>query len=203
MTPTLLGTSVAPTSTLGLGEVRPARSGDAFYAPPRRQAPRRHIHYADNFSPRSTQLILGDRNLAVLNRLLALPERWDGFRARPVTETAAKGAMTALFEVAHDGSLSPQVVPLVDGGVQLEWHAGGYSLEIEIDALGTRHYFAVNDRGDIVLNADPAESEVENLPGLVERLLADLTDLVRRAKTARGFSESRIVPIDVLARKRR
>ncbi len=181
MTTTLLGTRVAPTSTLGLREVRTASSGDAFYAPPR-QATRWKIDYAEGFSPPATQVVLGERNLAILNRLLALPEGWDGFRAMPVTQIAAKVAMTALFEVAHDGSLSPQVVPLVDGGVQLEWHAGGYSLEIEIDALGTRHYFAVNDRGEIVLNAEPADAKVEDLLGLVERLLAELTDLVRRAR---------------------
>lgn len=182
MITTLAGAPVALPSTLDRGAIREASPGELFYGPPEARAVQRLIHYVDGFAPGIKQATLGARSLALMNRLLALPESWDGFRARPVTGAAAVAAMSALFEVADDSSLASQIIPLPDGGVQLEWHAGGFSLEIEVDGAGSRHYFAANPQREVVLNADPAESGIEDLGGLVKRLLADLTDLVRRTR---------------------
>jgi hypothetical protein len=94
-----------------------------------------------------------------LNDLLRLPDRWDGARAHRVTLEAASAATFAAFAVARDSKLSPQVFPLIDGGLQLEWHAAGLALEIEIDASGEGHVLAIDDNGAELINdefsADP------------------------------------------------
>lgn len=177
---TLLSGPVAPSSTLVLSAPTAAPSGDAFH---RRPVPgsSRKIDYVTSFVPPADRKVLGELALARLNDLLQLSRGWDGFRARPVTDAAAVTAIKTLFAVANDHSLAPQIVPLVDGGVQLEWHAGGFSIEIEVDGSGDAHYLAVNAEGEIVVDEEATTSRTIDLPELTGVLLERLSGLVRRA----------------------
>lgn len=177
---TLLSGPIAPSSTLGGLAPRTTSSADAFHRP---QVPgsTRKIDYAPGFVPPAEQRVLGELGLARLNDLLDLPPGWDGSRARPVTDAAALSAMKTLFAVANDRSLAPQIVPLVDGGIQIEWHAGGFSIEIEVDGSGDAHYLAVNAAGQAVVDEEAATSRITDLPGLTGMLLEQLSGLVRRA----------------------
>jgi hypothetical protein len=71
-----------------------------------------------------------------LDRLLNLPEGWDGDHAKTVLPTTAILAMQVLGLVAGDVTPAPHVFPLPDGGIQLEWLINGNGLEIEISPNG-------------------------------------------------------------------
>lgn len=59
-----------------------------------------------------------------INMLRELQPDWDGHRGRPPTEAALKTASNIV------------VVPLSYGGLQIEMHAGGMDIEIEINSDG-------------------------------------------------------------------
>jgi hypothetical protein len=88
-----------------------------------------------------------------VNGLLHLRAGWDGRRALPLTDAAINQAIALLFAVATDLSLPPQIFPLPDGGLQMEWHAG-QSIEIEVDGSGGAHVLVADDGGELVMNQD-------------------------------------------------
>jgi hypothetical protein len=90
--------------------------------------------------------------------LLRLPHGWDGRRACRVTERAIGSGIELVFAVAGDLSLPPQIFPLPDGGIQMEWHAGE-SVEIEIDPAGDAHVLVTDEGGHIVLNEEIIERD--------------------------------------------
>lgn len=70
------------------------------------------------------------RAIARLNHLLALEHDWDRDGAMPVSQVAAEWAVRLIGEAAQRGAPEPDVVPDVDGGLQVEWHVRGIDLEI-------------------------------------------------------------------------
>jgi hypothetical protein len=87
-----------------------------------------------------------------INALLRLPEAWNGRQSRQITFEAAQAAVFAAFAITKDTKLGPQIFPLADGGLQLEWHAAGLDLELEIDAVGEAHVLAVDPNGTELIN---------------------------------------------------
>lgn len=59
-----------------------------------------------------------------LEVLANLKQGWDGYDGRPITEQAMNAARHLAF------------VPMNNGGVQIEFHAGGIDFEIEIQPDG-------------------------------------------------------------------
>ena len=54
---------------------------------------------------------------------------WDGYRAHPLTDESVEAVRRFLrYSVA--------IVPTVNGGIQLEWHAGDVNMELEYDSDG-------------------------------------------------------------------
>lgn len=76
------------------------------------------------------------RTVARLNSLLDLRDGWDGHRAHAVTIPATEATVRVLASLMDETSAPPQLFPLPDGGLQIEWHVGGNSIEVEIDAGG-------------------------------------------------------------------
>jgi hypothetical protein len=93
-----------------------------------------------------------------LNALLRLRLGWDGYRAQPLSMDAVEAAVDVLFGMADDLSLPPQLFPLPDGGIQMEWHADGEDLEIEVDPAGSAHVLASDASGLVVVDAELAPS---------------------------------------------
>lgn len=71
-----------------------------------------------------------------MNAVAVLEKGWDGDRARPVTAHAAESALQVLQETMAPQTVAPAVVPVADGGLQLEWHLRGVDLEIYVEADG-------------------------------------------------------------------
>lgn len=94
----------------------------------------------------------GARLAEELNRLLALPPRWDGDTADEVKAEAVAEAIRVLASVASVDTIAPQLFPLADGGIQIEWHVGGNDVEIEIDGSGSVYVLATRSTGDTVVD---------------------------------------------------
>ena len=74
--------------------------------------------------------------LGRLQHLIALRPNWDSYGARPIDPNAVVFALEFLrTSLPHDGK-APQIVPTSTGGLQLEWHANGVDLEVEVDPSG-------------------------------------------------------------------
>ena len=70
-----------------------------------------------------------------LGRFLSLGENWNGYGENAITAQAVVRTMNLLTRVAMDGP-EPAVVPMSDGGIQIEWHYGGTEIEVEVPSDG-------------------------------------------------------------------
>lgn len=66
-----------------------------------------------------------------LGQYLSYGENWNGYGERAITGHAVLRTVSLLTKVAMDGP-EPAVVPMSDGGIQIEWHYGGTEIEIEV-----------------------------------------------------------------------
>lgn len=72
-----------------------------------------------------------------LRYVASLPPNWAGGRCARVDSRLLPVAFRIIAEVVPSRpEYVPQVVPTVQGGLQLEWHLGGFDLEVSIDATG-------------------------------------------------------------------
>ena len=76
-----------------------------------------------------------------LSEVISLPIGWDGYRGRPTSLHAVVTALTFLWSAITRETPAPSVVPLSDGGIQLEWHQKGWDLELEASMLGAAELF--------------------------------------------------------------
>ena len=107
------------------------------------------VVHVDSYSPASSSLTSGVRAPVVTMRvgfaaawfsdaivrlegLATLASDWDSYGAKPVAAdmTMAAVRFLASVAVASPGVHEPSIVPLSDGGIQVEWHRGGIDLEI-------------------------------------------------------------------------
>jgi hypothetical protein len=92
-----------------------------------------------------TFVVTADRELLatdwierVLNdavELLELPREWDGPRSRIIEPRVIEMLIVdVLPKIMPPGrnAVAPQLVPTREGGVQVEWHRGGWDVEIEL-----------------------------------------------------------------------
>jgi hypothetical protein len=114
-----------------------------------------------------------------LNDLLRLRTGWDGRRGQPPTPAAVDSAIDVFATVGAD-AFPPQLFPLSDGGLQLEWHAGA-SVEIEVDASGAVHVLAADENDQIVINDEMGPGDTQ----MLDRVRASLSDLTARLARAR------------------
>ena len=93
------------------------------------------------FAPGAT-LLPADRDLSGavqervdhrLERLLALGSGWDGADARRLDPDALTTAARVIAAGISAGLPEPELFPVPDGGVQVEWRAGPVELELEIE----------------------------------------------------------------------
>ena len=75
-----------------------------------------------------------------LFQLLALPRDWDSYGSPPPSEVAITAGVRLILGIDLDHFVSPRVVPVSGGGVQLEWSLGSREVEIEIDDEGSVEY---------------------------------------------------------------
>ena len=71
-----------------------------------------------------------------LAELMRLPRDWDSYGGVAVNQRSAARALWFLSRSLERDSDAPWVVPLGDGGVQLEWHRPGFDVEIVFSESG-------------------------------------------------------------------
>lgn len=76
--------------------------------------------------------------------LASLEEDWDGYRARPIDSLALRRA-EQIVQALGEGLPTPNVLPIPDGGVQLEWTAGPVELELEVQPAPGALVFVCDD----------------------------------------------------------
>ncbi len=81
--------------------------------------------------------------------LLQLPRNWDGYGAVQVREPIVRKALLMLVGVMEDDAPAPSVVPLSDGGIQVEWHRRGRNLEIEFPAIESPSFYYYEDGSEV------------------------------------------------------
>lgn len=110
--------------------------------------------------------------LQSLDELSAFKANWDGYGAAPLSSgnlDAAKRFVESLF----DNAPTPKVVPMTRGRVQLEWHRGNRSLELEFENPTTVHFLQWDsDRGLETEDTVPAR-QAGFLMGLVNWFMAE------------------------------
>ena len=80
---------------------------------------------------------LVERARGTLRQLTALEEGWDGYDGLPTLPRVAEHTQLFLEQVEACTSVAPDLVPLPNGGVQLEWYIGEVEIEVEIEPDGT------------------------------------------------------------------
>ena len=69
-----------------------------------------------------------------LCRFLELPVGWDGYNGRPLRHDTGMFTLQLLSNVLLASTPTPHIVPISDGGVQVEWHQNQLDVELYISA---------------------------------------------------------------------
>ena len=89
--------------------------------------------------------------------LLELPPGWNSYNARPIRKENVTFALDVLAHTMRADTPVPNVIPMVRGGVQLEWHTAGINLEVSIYSPTELRFIAE----DVRSSADPVEGEFD------------------------------------------
>ena len=109
--------------------------------------------------------------------LLGLPENWDSYGAQPVKPESVLFALEFLLSTTNEKVPEPSIVPISNGGLQIEWHTHGLDLEVEFEPTGHGHVTYENrDQGT------EWEDELPHARGyLPDELVECLRELAQRS----------------------
>lgn len=103
-----------------------------------------------------------------LREVLQLAAGWDGYGAAEPRVDHAVDALIFLRRVMLPGTPLPAIVPLNDGGVQLEWHEGGLDFEVTFSSGVDRGFF-LHERESGEEAEGTIEEGIEGLRRLMDR----------------------------------
>ena len=86
---------------------------------------------------------------ARLALLLALEPGWDGYRGKAIDPETADNVRTLLASTSLPHAVVPSIVPGNAGDVQVEWHAGGFDIEVEVSNADLPHISAWRLGGEV------------------------------------------------------
>jgi len=98
----------------------------------------------------------------------SLPENWDSYGGKRISADMVIQSLSILGQIMDTGSPAPSVVPLADGGLQLEWHRNQQDLEIVFPADDLPQFYYV-DRRTGTEQEGPA-GDVSNLTRLLRNI---------------------------------
>jgi hypothetical protein len=78
--------------------------------------------------------------LSALDDLKILPSNWSAYGANPIDRRTIEAAKELILAVPSDIIEPPRVVPMTRGRLQLEWHRGNRSLELEFETSDNIHF---------------------------------------------------------------
>jgi len=74
--------------------------------------------------------------IAQVQKIMHLKPGWDSYDSLPPDPKAARAALLYLGQIMHEKMRCPAIVPMSSGNIQLEWHASGVDIEIEVGPEG-------------------------------------------------------------------
>ncbi len=77
---------------------------------------------------------------AALDSLRTLVPNWDGYGASAIDPAVIDAAKSLIAKLPADLVHQPQVVPISNGTLQMEWHDGPKSLELEFESPSSIRY---------------------------------------------------------------
>ncbi len=97
---------------------------------------------------------LAEQSRAKIDALTELEVGWDGYQGIAVSQDAAEHALGLLETIGSYTHCAPDVAPLANGGLQLEWYVGNHEIEIEIapNRLTLLYHGCVDDVREIVID---------------------------------------------------
>lgn len=104
---------------------------------------------------------------------LSLPGGWDSYDARPIAHSTAQNALTFLARFFDHETVPPVVVPLADGGVQLEWHRGGLDVEIMFSPDDQTEVYVANHETGEEWSIEATSAALASVRPLLARLRAE------------------------------
>jgi hypothetical protein len=81
-----------------------------------------------------------------LQHVSQLAENWDSYGGQAPSDESIYTALAVLSRILRGESSAPTLVPLSEGGVQIEWHGDGEELEIRIGANGEISAFRFDEK---------------------------------------------------------
>jgi hypothetical protein len=106
--------------------------------------------------------------IAAFNEIGRLSDNWDTYGGKAANVEAVQQSFSLLRSVMQPNSPAPSVVPLSDGGVQLEWHRNKQDLEIVLPCKEDGLFLYSNRAtGD---DLEGSVREIEKLADLIGRL---------------------------------
>jgi len=109
-----------------------------------------------------------------IQRVADLPRGWDGQGSPPLQDRARLVAGTLLDVIDLDDMPTPQIVPVVGGGIQIEWVAGPRELEIEIRPTGRIVYLGTCEERDVL---EGETDDVNDIARVVRWLACAVSDM--------------------------
>lgn len=88
------------------------------------------VRSADVPSPLNALPAWVEPTIAAFIGIQGLPDNWNSYGSRTTSGDLIKQALSVLETVMQPNSPAPSVVPLGDGGLQIEWHRQRQDLEI-------------------------------------------------------------------------
>ncbi len=115
------------------------------------------------------------------DELTSLPRGWDGYAGAPVSFNCAQFAANLIERLCINTLPAPQLVPMPDGTIRLEWHMNEFDLEI--DVLGPYNVLAY--RADLLTDEEEEieiQTDFSELSEWVSKLAADRNELLEQAE---------------------
>jgi hypothetical protein len=106
--------------------------------------------------------------VSALVGIQSLSENWDSYGGKPISLDLINQSLFTLRQIMQADSPAPSVVPLGDGGIQVEWHRRQQDLEIVFAADEAPQFYYTNRLTG--LEQQGFSNEIEKLT----RLLIDL-----------------------------
>jgi len=106
--------------------------------------------------------------LSAFVRVQGLPNNWNSYGGKKVDRDLISQSLSVLEMIMQVTSPPPSVVPLGDGGIQLEWHRKQQDLEMSFPADDRPQYFYRNNAAGV--EKEGFASDITTLTQLLESI---------------------------------
>ncbi|MCO6458297.1 MAG: hypothetical protein J5I93_23570 [Pirellulaceae bacterium] len=102
-----------------------------------------------------------------LDRLLRLEANWDGFAGHPISREIIASAKTLISSLPRIPECA-HVAPISSGRLQIEWHRGNRSIELEFESPNSICFLKCDDDDALSVEDTISASDVEAVTGLLD-----------------------------------